>query len=129
MKKSIIVAAAISVPLVAIAVREAVRLFGGLSDPRQASAAPLLWIFGVFITLTLIWVGVFLVGRAKDRDPRRMSLEATAAIAIAEARKRAPAPRCAKCGRARVSERVTRCLYCGAEFAQGTSDRPESPEN
>lgn len=129
MKKSVVAAAAISVPLLVIAVREAIRLFAGLSDPRQAGAAPILWIFGVFVTLTLIWIGVFLVGRTKDGDPRQLSLEATAAIAIAEARKRGPALKCGKCGRARVSERVTRCLYCGAEFAQGAPDRPESPQN
>ena len=114
MRKSVVAAAAISVPLLAIAVREAIRLFAGLSDPRQTSAAPILWIFGVFVTLTLIWIGVFLVGRTTESDPRRLSLEATAAIAIAEARKRAPAPKCPKCGRARVSEKVPRCLYCGA---------------
>jgi len=121
LRKSVVAAAAISAPLAAIAAREAIRLFAGLSDPRQASVAPILWIFGVFVTLTLIWIGVFLVGRTKDRDPRRLSLEATAAIAIAEAKKRVPAPKCAKCGRARVTERVARCLYCGAEFGEGTS--------
>jgi len=118
-RKSVVFAAAVSVPLVAIAVREAVRLVAGLSDPRQAGAAPILWIFGVFVTLTLIWIGVLLAGRAKERDPGRLSLEAAAAIAIAEARKRAPAPRCGKCGRARVNEKVARCLYCGAEFGEG----------
>ena len=118
MRKSVVLAAAISVPLVAIAVREALRLVAGLSDPRQAGAAPILWIFGVFVTLTLIWIGVLLVGRAKERDPSRLSLEAAAAIAIAEARKRAPAAKCPKCGRARVSETVARCLYCGAEFGE-----------
>jgi hypothetical protein len=116
LRKSVVAAAALSAPLLAIAAREAIRLFGGLSDPRQATVAPILWIFGVFVTLTLIWIGVFLVGRAKDRDPRRLSLEATAAIAIAEAKKRAPAPKCPKCGRARVSEKVARCLYCGEGF-------------
>jgi hypothetical protein len=118
-RKSVVFAAAISVPLVAIAVREAIRLFAGLSDPRQAGAAPILWIFGVFVTLTLIWIGVLLVGRAKERDPSRLPLEAAAAIAIAEAKKRAPAPKCSKCGRARVNESVARCLYCGAEFGDG----------
>jgi hypothetical protein len=121
MRKSVLFAAAISLPLLAIAVREAIRLFAGLSDPRQAGAAPILWIFGVFVTLTLIWIGVFLVGRVKERDPGRLSLEAAAAIAIAEARKRAPAPRCGKCGRARVNEKVARCLYCGETFDAGTA--------
>jgi hypothetical protein len=122
-RKSVVLAAAISVPLVAIAVREAIRLFAGFSDPRQAGAAPILWIFGVFVTLTLIWIGVLLVGRAKERDPSRLPFEAAAAIAIAEAKKRAPAPRCGKCGRARVSEKVARCLYCGAELG----DEPAAP--
>jgi len=121
LRKSVVAAAAVSAPLAAIGAREAIRLFAGLSDPRQASVAPILWIFGVFVTLTLIWIGVFLVGRTKDRDPRRLSLEATAAIAIAEAKKRAPAPKCPKCGRARVTETAARCLYCGAEFGEGTS--------
>jgi hypothetical protein len=125
-RKSVVLAAAISIPLVAIAVREAIRLFAGLADPRQAGAAPILWIFGVFVTLTLIWIGVFLVGRARERDPSRLSLEAAAAIAIAEAKKRAPAPKCPKCGRARVSTAVARCLYCGTEFGESAPTRPES---
>jgi cytochrome c-type biogenesis protein CcmH/NrfF len=115
-RKSVVVAAAISVPLVAIAVREAVRLVAGLSDPRQAGAAPILWIFGVFVTLTLIWIGVLLAGRAKERDPARLSLEAAAAIAIAQAKKRPPAARCPRCGRPRVIESAAKCLYCGLVF-------------
>lgn len=127
MRKSVVFAGAVSVPLVAIAVREAVRLFAGLSDPRQAGAAPLLWIFGVFVTLTLIWIGVFLAGKAKERDPGRLPLEAAAAIAIAEARKRAPAPRCPKCGRARVNEKVPKCLYCGAAWTDGGRANDPAP--
>jgi len=126
MRKSVLAAAVITVPLVGIAVREAVRLFAGLSDPRQAGAAPLLWIFGVFVTLVLLWIGVFLIGRARERDPHRLPIEAAAAIAIAEARKRAPAPKCEKCGRARVSAAVARCLYCGAVFAEPAGVPPGS---
>jgi hypothetical protein len=117
MKKSVLVGGVVSLPLLAIAVREAMRLVAGLSDPQQAGAAPLLWIFGVFVTLALVWGGVFLIARAKTGDPARLPFEAVAAMAIAEARKRAPSPKCPKCARTRVSEKVARCLYCGAAFA------------
>lgn len=113
MRKSVLAAGIVSVPLVAIAVREVVRLFAGFSDPRQAGAAPILWIFGVFVTMTLLWIGVFLIGRVKTRDPNRLSFEATAAIAIAEARKRGPAGKCGHCGRPLQSGRA-KCIYCGA---------------
>ena len=126
MNKPVLLAGIASVPLVAIAVREALRLIAGLSDPQKAGAAPLLWIFGVFVTLTLLWGGVFLIGRARTRDPSRLPFEAAAAIAIAEARKRAPAPKCGKCGRARVSEAVSRCLYCGATFTPRDSSEPST---
>ena len=126
MRKSVIAASAITVPLVAIAVREAVRLFAGLTDPKQAGAAPLLWIFAVFVTLVLLWIGVFLIGRARERDPHRLPFEAAAAIAIAEARKRAPAAKCPKCGRTRVSDAVARCLYCGAAWTNGVENDPAS---
>jgi hypothetical protein len=118
MKKGILLAAIATVPLLGIAVREAIRLFAGLSDPRQAGAAPLLWIFGVFVTLVLLWSGVFLIGRATAKDSSKLPFEATAAIAIAEARKRPPAPKCPSCGRPRVGE-STKCLYCGAKVEPG----------
>ncbi len=116
MRKSILAAAVASVPLVVIAAREAIRLFAGLSDPRQASAAPILWIFGVFVTLTCLWAGVFLVGRVSAREPVRLPFEATAAIAIAEARKRPLAEKCSGCGRTRLILSASKCLYCGAAF-------------
>jgi hypothetical protein len=119
-KKPILFAAIATVPLVGIAVREAFRLIAGLSDPRQAGAAPLLWIFGVFVTLALLWSGVFLIGRATAKDSAKLPFEATAAIAIAEARKRPPASRCPRCGRPRVIEPAAKCLYCGAELGETT---------
>lgn len=115
MKKGILLAAIATAPLLGIAVREAIRLFAGLSDPRQAGAAPLLWIFGVFVTLVLLWSGVFLIGRATQRDPAKLPFEATAAIAIAEAKKRPPAAKCPSCGRPRVGQ-SGKCLYCGASL-------------
>jgi len=115
MRKSVLAATVVSVPLVAIAVREIVRLFGGLTDPRRAGTAPILWIFGVFVTMTVLWIGVYLLGRVRMRDPNRLSFEATAAIAIAEARKRGPAGKCDRCGRPRQAGKAT-CLYCGAGF-------------
>jgi hypothetical protein len=123
-KKPILFAAIATVPLAAIAVREAFRLFAGLSDPKAAGAAPLLWIFGVFVTLVLLWSGVFLIGRASEKDPARLPFEATAAIAIAEARKRPPAPSCPSCGRPRVVESAGKCLYCGTAFEE--APRPSS---
>lgn len=116
MRKSIVLAAIGTVPLLGIAVREALRLIAGLSDPKQAGAAPLLWIFGVFVTLALLWSGVFLIGRATAKDSSKLSFEATAAIAIAEAKKRPEAARCPSCGRPRVIESAGRCLYCGKKF-------------
>ena len=116
MKKPVLFAAIATAPLVAIAVREAFRLVGGLSDPKQAGSAPLLWIFGVFVTLALLWSGVFLIGRATAKDSSKLPFEATAAIAIAEAKKRPPAPRCPSCGRPRVVESSAKCLYCGQKF-------------
>lgn len=115
MRKAVPAAIVVSVPLVAIAAREVVRLFGGLSG-SGAGAAPILWIFGVFVTLTFLWVGVLLIGRVKERDPNKLSFEATAAIAIAEAKKRGAAARCPRCGRPRQAGKMT-CLYCGAGFA------------
>ena len=119
MRKPILLAAIVTVPLLVIAVREAVRLFAGLSDPKQAGAAPLLWIFGVFVTLVLLWVGVFLIGRATVKDSSKLSFEATAAIAIAQAKKRSPAAKCPSCGRPRVSEGASKCLWCGEKIEEG----------
>ena len=116
MRKSVVVGAIATVPLAAIAIREAARLVAGASDARPAGA-PLLWIFGVFVTLTLIWTGVALVGRAGRRDPAKLSFEAVAAIAIAEAKKRPPAARCPRCGRPRVVASAAKCLYCGVAWA------------
>jgi hypothetical protein len=118
-RKPVLFAAIATVPLAAIAVREAIRLIGGLSDPRQVGAAPLLWIFGVFVTLVFLWSGAFLIGRAVAKDPAKLPFEATAAIALAEAKKRPPAPRCPSCGRPRVVEGAAKCLYCGKRFEEG----------
>ena len=118
MKKPVLLAAIATVPLAAIALREAFRLFAGLSDPKQSGAAPLLWIFGVFVTLVFLWSGAVLMGRAAPKDPTKLPFEATAAIAIAEAKKRPPAPRCPSCGRPRVVESAAKCLYCGKAFAE-----------
>ncbi|HET7451355.1 MAG TPA: hypothetical protein VFL12_01320 [Thermoanaerobaculia bacterium] len=124
MRKSVVFAAVASAPLLGIAVREAARLIGGMSDPKQAGAAPLLWIFGVFVTLVLIWTGVALIGRASAKDPAKLPFEATAAIAIAEAKKRPPAPKCPVCGRPRVGA-GSRCLYCRAVFADPPGIDPQ----
>ena len=121
MKKPVLFAAVATVPLSAIAVREAFRLFAGFSDPKHAGSAPLLWIFGVFVTLVFLWSGAILMGRATPKDPSRLPFEATAAIAIAEAKKRPPAPRCPSCGRPRVVESASKCLYCGKEFGNGAT--------
>jgi hypothetical protein len=121
-RKSVVFAAVATVPLLAIAVREAARLFGGMSDPKQAGAAPLLWIFGVFVTLVFLWTGVALLGRASPKDPAKLPFEATAAIAIAAAKKLPPAPKCPACGRPRVGAGA-KCLYCGAIWTNGPAAR------
>jgi uncharacterized OB-fold protein len=67
---------------------------------------------------------VFLIGRATERDPAKLSFEATAAIAIAEAKKRPPASKCPSCGRPRMVG-AAKCLYCGAKVEPaGESQRP-----
>jgi hypothetical protein len=120
-KKPVLFAAIATVPLAAIAIRESFRLFAGFSDPKQAGSAPLLWIFGVFVTLVFLWSGAVLIGRATPKDPSKLPFEATAAIAIAEAKKRPPAPRCPTCGRPRVVESAAKCLYCGKTFEENGS--------
>src|SRR5450830_1600784 len=114
MKKAVLFAAILSVPLFAIGFREAGRLFAGLSDPRQSSPASLLWLFGIAIALGLIWISVLVIATRGRPQSGKLPFAAAAAIAMREAKKRLPAANCPRCGRARISDSVPKCLYCGA---------------
>ena len=127
MRKAVLAGTVVTIPLVVIAVREAGRLIAGLSDPGRSSAAPILWIFGILVTLALIWIGILLSGRVEKRDPSRLGLDATAAIAIAEARKRPAAAKCPACGRPRLIQEGGRCLYCGERFAAAGPEPGSTP--
>jgi len=116
MKKGVVVAAALSVPLLAIAAREASKLLAGLSDPAKSSPASILWIFAIFVVLALLWVSVYAISRRARPASDRLPFAAAAAIAMREAKKRPPAAKCPACGRARISDSVSKCLYCGAEL-------------
>lgn len=126
MKKGYVVAGVVSVPLLAIALREAGRLLAGFSDPEKSSPASILWIFAIFVVLTLLWVSVFLISRRARPSPERLPFAAAAAIAMREAKKRPPAAKCAACGRARISDSVAKCLYCGAEFGASNGHSPSN---
>ena len=126
MKKGSIAAAVVSVPLLAIALREAGRLLAGFTDPAKSSPASILWIFAIFVVLTLLWVSVFLISRRARPSADRLPFAAAAAIAMREAKKRPPAAKCAACGRARISESVAKCLYCGAEFGASNGQSPNN---
>jgi len=111
-----IAAAVISVPLLFIAFREAGKLLNGFADPTKSSPASILWIFAIFAVLSLLWVSVFVISRRARPASDRLPFAAAAAIAMREAKKRPPAAKCAACSRARISDNVAKCLYCGAEF-------------
>ncbi len=116
MKKGVLVAAAVTVPLLAILIRETSKLVDGFSDPERSSPASILWIFSIFVVLALLWVSVYVISKRAAPATDRLPFAAAAAIAMREARKRPPAGKCPRCGRARISDSVSKCLYCGAEF-------------
>ena len=119
MKKSYVVAGVVSLPLLLIAFREAGKLLAGFSDPEKSSPASILWIFAIFVVLTLLWASVLLISRRARPSSDRLPFAAAAAIAMREAKKRPPAAKCAACGRARISDSVAKCLYCGHVFPSG----------
>lgn len=119
MKKSVLVAITVSVPLAFIGIRETVRTIEGISDPTKARPYSALWILLVLAVLTLVWASVLMIHRASPEPrPGKLPFEAAAAIAMNEARKRPPARKCEKCGRTRVVDSASKCLYCGAAFPQ-----------
>lgn len=125
MRKTTLAALAVTVPLVAIALRELSKLFAGLAGQSPPGPSPLLWIAGILATLLCLWVAVVLWNRAQAAKKKGgLSFEMVAAMAIAEAKKRPPAGKCARCGRPRLSETSPRCLFCGASF--GSSAAAES---
>ena len=119
MKKVLAAAAIVTVPLVAIGGREMSRLIAGLSDPSKSSPASILWIFTILVVLGFLWLSVYAVSRRAATSPDRLPFAAAAAIAMREAKKRPPAGKCPKCGRPRISESVSKCLYCGAPIEDG----------
>ena len=125
MKKSVLVAVGVSVPLLFIGVRETIRTFEGMADPTKARPYSALWILLVIAVLTLVWTSVAMIHRASPSPrPGKLPFEAAAAIAMNEARKRPPARKCEKCGRVRAIDSAPKCLYCGAEFADSPPARP-----
>jgi hypothetical protein len=124
-RKTTLVAIAVTVPLLIIAGREAGKLLAGLSGARQpAGPPPALWIGGILLTLVFLWVGVALWNRASVVRKGGTSFEMVAAMAIAEAKKRPAAGSCGRCGRARLSASSPRCLYCGSAFAPAAAAQP-----
>jgi hypothetical protein len=115
-KKIVIAAAVVTVPLLAIGIRELSRLFAGLADPTKSSPASILWIFTILFVLAFLWIAVFAVSKRVGPPADRLPFAAAAAIAMREAKKRPPTEMCGKCGRPRISDSVSKCLYCGAEI-------------
>ncbi len=116
MKKGYVAAAIVSVPFLVIAFREAGKLIAGLSDPAKSSPASILWVFAIFVVLALLWLSVYAISRSARPASDRLPFAAAAAIAMRDAKKRPPAAKCPACGRARISDTVSKCLYCGAEI-------------
>ena len=116
MKKSAVIAGAVSVPLLVIGAREAGKLLRGLSDPTRSHPESILWIFAIFVALVFLWTAVYAIAKRAAPASDRLPFAAAAAIAMREAKKRPPAPPCPRCGRARISDNVAKCLYCGAEL-------------
>ena len=117
MKKLVLIAAVVTVPILAIAVREAVRYAAAGSDPSQASRGSLLFLLGAGMALVPLWTGVVIAARLARRLAARTPLDVTAAVTIAEARKRPSAPRCPKCDRSRLVESAPRCAFCGEPWS------------
>ncbi|MGH9441941.1 MAG: hypothetical protein ACRD16_06670 [Thermoanaerobaculia bacterium] len=118
MKKAVVAAAALSVPLLGIAVREAAKLLAGIADPAKGSPASILWIFSIFVVLAFLWTAVYAISRGSRPASDRLPFAAAAAIAMRDAKKRPAAEKCLACGRARISDSVSKCLYCGAVFGE-----------
>lgn len=136
MKKSVLFAIAISVPLALIGIRETIRTIEGIVDPARARPYSALWVLLVLAVLTLVWASVLMIHRASpELRPGKLPFEAAAAIVLNEARKRPPARKCEKCGRAQVIESAPKCLYCGEDFpalpppAEGLPNLPPGMRN
>jgi hypothetical protein len=116
-KKLVLIAAVLTVPILAIAVREAVRYAAAGADPSRKSPGSLLFLLGAGMALIPLWTGVNITARLRRRLAARTPFDVTAAITIAQARKRPPAPRCPRCDRPRLVESSLRCAFCGEPWS------------
>lgn len=126
MRKTTLLALAASAPLAFVIFRESAKLLGAVAEHRPVGPSPAVWISGLLIALLLLWTGVLLWNRREGTKRQGMSFEMVAAMAIAEAKKRPAAGSCPRCGRARISEKSPRCLYCGESFTT-SAGAPEAP--
>lgn len=117
MKKLVLFASVVTVPILAIAVREAVRYAAAGADPSRASGSSLLFLLGAGMALIPLWTGVIIAARLRRRLAVRTPFDVTAAITMAEARKRSPAPRCPRCERPRLVESAPGCSFCGEPWS------------
>lgn len=119
MNRRIAIGAAASLPFVWIAARESGRLLGLFQGRGRPMAA--FWIFLCLIVLALVWSSVFFLERASRRREEAMPFDVVAAVAMKEAGKRGPAPKCPACGRPRLAAGGGKCLYCGTAWSDGGS--------
>ena len=83
MKKAVVIAAVVSLPLLAIALREASKLLAGLSDPARSSPASILWIFAIFVVLALLWISAYAISKGSRPASDRLPFAAAAAMELA----------------------------------------------